>query len=131
MIGEWCTLCVVADLAAIAHAVLIVTAGVAWPSPGRRAIAVTAVLAVAAVALPLAGLSSSKATVPVTAAAPTVGAPGLAGQRLPEVVAREQAEGKVVVIDFIDFQCPHCRAMHPRLVEALGRSTPRSAWCAR
>ena len=68
VIGEWCTLCVVADLAAIAQAVRSSPpASVAEPGPAR--IAATAVLAVAAVALPLVGLSSSKATVPVTAAA--------------------------------------------------------------
>jgi uncharacterized membrane protein/predicted DsbA family dithiol-disulfide isomerase len=121
VIGEWCELCVVADVAAIAHAVLIVTAGAAWPSPGRRAIGVTAALAAAAVALPLVGLSSSK-TVPVVAAPSAVASREMPGQRgLPEVVEREQVPGKVVVVDFIDFQCPHCRAMHPRLVEALGR----------
>ncbi len=124
VIGEWCVLCVVADLSAIAHAVLIARAGAVWPSPGRRATATTAVLAAAAVALPMIGLSSSSSTVPVTAA-PSTGSPGSPGQPaqrgLPEVIAREQAKGKVVVVDFIDFQCPHCRAVHPRLVEALSR----------
>jgi predicted DsbA family dithiol-disulfide isomerase/uncharacterized membrane protein len=120
VIGEWCALCVVADVAAIAHAVLIVSAGAVWPSAGRRAIGVTAALAAAAVALPLVGLSSSK-TVPVTAATSPAGSSGeMPGQRgLPEVIDREQIPGRIAVVDFIDFQCPHCRAVHPRLVEAL------------
>jgi protein-disulfide isomerase len=118
VIGEWCALCVVADMAAIAHAVAIVAAGAVWPSAGRRAIGVTAALAAAAVALPLVGLSSSSKTVAVTAAPAASGEkPGQRG--LPEVIDREQIPGRIAVVDFIDFQCPHCRAVHPRLVEAL------------
>lgn len=126
VIGEWCALCVVADLAAIAHAALIVTAGATWPSPGRRAIGTTAVLAAAAVGIPLVALSSSPATVPVTTAPSTAGLPGSTGSTapmpgVPEVIAREQKAGEVAVVEFIDFQCPHCRAVHPRLVQALGQ----------
>jgi protein-disulfide isomerase len=37
------------------------------------------------------------------------------------VIAREQEPGVAVVVDFIDFECPHCRAMHVTLDEALAR----------
>lgn len=118
VIGEWCRLCVIADLAAIAHGVLVAAGGAVWPRPGRRAIVATAVLAVGAVALPFVAFTPERAPAPVAAAPSTAvsGSPGL-----PEVVAREQAAGQVVVVDFIDFQCPHCRALHPRLVEAMSR----------
>ena len=119
VIGEWCRLCVIADLAAIAYGVLIVVRGADWPRPSRRAMAATAVLAVGAVALPFVAFEPEPALTPVAAA------PSIAGSRrspgLPEVVSREQTRDRVVVVDFIDFQCPHCRAFHPRLIEAMGR----------
>jgi uncharacterized membrane protein/predicted DsbA family dithiol-disulfide isomerase len=32
-----------------------------------------------------------------------------------------QAPGKVTILNFSDFQCPHCRKLHPKLVELKGK----------
>ena len=111
-IGAWCTLCVAADLIALCHAALVLSGPSAWPRIGRARAALTAAAAAAAVAVPLAVLG------------PAVGdranpvAPAAAGS-LPEVVAREQLAGTAVVVDFVDFECPFCRAFHHQLSAAL------------
>jgi protein-disulfide isomerase len=116
VIGEWCKLCVIVDLTAVAQAALIgIGRSGAWPRAGSARIAATAALGALAIALPLARLVPGRAE-PPAAAAPAPARPGI-----PEVVAREQRPGEVVVVDFIDFECPYCRALHPRLVEALTR----------
>ncbi|HKE17769.1 MAG TPA: vitamin K epoxide reductase family protein [Kofleriaceae bacterium] len=116
VIGEWCRLCVIADLSAIALAGLVVAGGsAAWPRAGGARMTATAALGALAALLPIARLAPDRAEPPV-GAAPAPARPGL-----PEVVAREQHPGEVVVVDFVDFECPYCRALHPRLVEALAR----------
>ncbi|HWM86032.1 MAG TPA: thioredoxin domain-containing protein, partial [Kofleriaceae bacterium] len=124
VIREWCEMCVVADVAALAHAAVVLAAGSTWPA-GRRRIAATAAIAMAVIGLPFLGLGGSGQL--VTAHAPTsshehgsTSSPAAHGD-LPEVVAREQVAGTAVVVDFIDFECQHCRALHPRLLEALER----------
>jgi uncharacterized membrane protein/predicted DsbA family dithiol-disulfide isomerase len=124
VIGEWCRWCVVVDLAAIALAVLVVAGGsAAWPRAGGRAIAAATVLAVAAIAVPLSRYESADGMQTVRASSgASAGIPSSTSQGgLPKAIAREQVPGTVVVVDFIDFQCPHCRTLHPRLVEALSR----------
>lgn len=110
-IGAWCTLCLVADLSALAVAALVVAGERAWPPlPRAPAIGVLAVAALA-VAGPLAFPPGGVATPPAP--------PPPGGVALPEVIAREQVPGKVTVVDFIDFECPHCRALHDRLERAI------------
>jgi uncharacterized membrane protein/predicted DsbA family dithiol-disulfide isomerase len=124
VIGEWCRMCVVVDLAAIALAVVVVAGGSpAWPRAGGRAIAAATVLAIAAIAVPLSRYESADGMQTVRASAgASAGATASTSQGgLPKVIEREQVPGTVVVVDFIDFQCPHCRTLHPRLVEALSR----------
>ena len=106
VIGAWCQLCVVADAAALALAVLAAAPIVVAPMRGRGA-AVIAALAIAAVA------------VPIAIAEPAAPPPAPVNATLPDAVAREQVAGTVTVVEFIDFECPHCRAFHAKLARAL------------
>jgi predicted DsbA family dithiol-disulfide isomerase/uncharacterized membrane protein len=112
-IGAWCQLCVATDLIAIAHAAAVLSGGrrAAWPPVGRARAAFTALAAAAAVAVPLAAMRAEPA-VPAIATSVAAGA-------LPEVIAREQVAGTAVVVDFVDFECPFCRAFHHELSAAL------------
>ncbi len=104
-IGRWCQLCLVADGAALVLAIAANGAR-AWPPPGRRVVGVVAVVGALAVVAPLV---APRDAAPAPAVATT----------LPDVVAREQVTGQVVVVDFVDFECPYCRALHARLVAAI------------
>jgi predicted DsbA family dithiol-disulfide isomerase/uncharacterized membrane protein len=103
VIGAWCRLCIVTDVAALLHAAAVVTAR-PWPRAGGGRLAGTVVAALAAVVVPLASMRAS--------------APPVAAVE-PDTVARAQPDGTAVVVDFIDFECPFCRVLHGRLREAL------------
>jgi protein-disulfide isomerase len=77
-------------------------------------VAAVAALAVAAIALPFLRFSSG--------AGGLVAVSGSVVAELPPAIAREQRAGTVAVVDFVDFECPHCRAFHGRLVEAMART---------
>jgi predicted DsbA family dithiol-disulfide isomerase/uncharacterized membrane protein len=109
-IGAWCRLCVATDLVALAHAVLVLSGRTAWPPIGRARAALTAAAAIAAIAVPLGALTGEPRV-------PAIAAP--AAGSLPEVIAREQVAGTAVVVDFVDFECPFCRAFHAELTTAL------------
>lgn len=110
-IGAWCRLCVATDLVAILNAAAVLSAR-DWPRASRARIAITAAAAALAVALPLGALRQDHPAL-VAAAAVEPGS-------LPAVVAREQVPGTAVVVDFVDFECPFCRAFHQRLERAVG-----------
>ncbi len=117
VIGAWCKLCMIADPIAIAVALAVVAgAGVMRPRWWLVAVAVPAIIA-----LPL-GVAVVDDT---TTAPPTVsaGAAGAAGARapaeVPAVVAAAQQPGVTTVVDFIDFECPFCRRLAPKLDAAL------------
>ena len=108
VIGSWCRLCVATDLAAILHAALVI-GGRAWPAARRARTALTAIAAASALALPLASLRHQPEQTVVAGA-------------LPAVVARAQVPGTAVVVDFVDFECPFCRAFHARLTRAIDQA---------
>jgi protein-disulfide isomerase len=99
----------IADPAALGAAVAIVA--------GARTVRFTwsrAVLAVpATAALPIAfALAGHHDLTPPT---PTAGA-------TPTIVSREQVPGQVTIVEFVDFECPFCRALAPKLAEAIERA---------
>ncbi len=112
-IGAWCKLCLVADPAAIAHAALVLAGArsLSLRSPRLLLPIAPAVLAVVA----LLGMWT-EAPPAVDPSAP---------RETPESVARAQAPGAVTIVEFLDFECPYCRAMQARLDRAIARtSTP-------
>ncbi len=100
-IGTWCALCLVADLGAIVHAALVLARRRPWPRlAGAQATALAAGAALA-VAFPLVAASFGHRSSP---APPPPGA---------------QVAGVALVVDFVDFECPFCRAVDARLKEAV------------
>ena len=106
VIHAWCKLCLVADPSAVVLGLAVAggarTLRLTWP----RALAAAPVVAACVVALRLAGIAGHPA-------APAV-PPGT-----PACVAREQVAGEVTVVEFVDFECPFCRALAPQLADAL------------
>jgi protein-disulfide isomerase len=108
VIGAWCKICLVADPAVIAAALAVIG--------GAGLVRVT--------------LSNVAATVPAVGL--VVLGLGLYAQRggpiaastepLPECVEKEQIAGKVTIVEFVDFECPFCRALDKRLTQALSRT---------
>jgi uncharacterized membrane protein/predicted DsbA family dithiol-disulfide isomerase len=99
-IHAWCTLCLIADQAAILLAIAAMFPGRAVP----LRLAIPTLPAIAALLLVLRWFTHASITMP----------PGT-----PEVVARAQVAGQVTVVDFVDFECPFCRKLHPELTSAI------------
>ena len=109
-VGHICPYCMIVDSSALVLMGLSIARLLRdWdpPAESRRSLFGAAGLVVAAVALPLAfGLTRKPATNP----------------DLPKVIAEEikkTPKGKVTVVDFIDFECPFCRATHKELEPVL------------
>lgn len=106
--GAFCPFCAVVDGAAIALAVLsIVRWRKGWDPPrGRLAPTVAALAMVASIGVPFAIGARLRAI------------PG----DVPAVIADEMrltGEGRVTVVDFVDFECPFCRMTHAELAPLL------------
>ena len=103
-IGGWCKLCLVADPAAILAAIAVIAGA------GTIRVTLANVAAVVpAAALVVLGLG-------VWTARPD------AEEKLPDCIAREQQPGKVTIVEFVDFECPYCRALDKKLTVALERT---------
>jgi protein-disulfide isomerase len=108
-IGAWCKLCLIADPAAILGG-LVVIAGAGTLRPSLPNIVAT-VPAAALVVLGLGLYAHREEPVAVAASEP-----------LPASVAKEQKPGQVTIVEFVDFECPFCRALDKKLREALARA---------
>jgi protein-disulfide isomerase/uncharacterized membrane protein len=106
VVDTFCTYCLIVDLSAIA--LLVVWALAVRPQNAEAGKGLPATAAIAAI-LPF-GIGFALADRPETA--PVSG-------DLPAVIAAEQREGAVTVVEFLDFQCPHCRLLHGELKEAI------------
>jgi uncharacterized membrane protein/thiol-disulfide isomerase/thioredoxin len=104
VIGAWCKLCMIADPIAIALALVVVA--------GAGVVRLRALV----LAAPLAAVVPIGFAVLAHAPAPVV---ARAGSGAPDVIAREQRAGSATVVDFIDFECPFCRALAPKLDAAI------------
>jgi uncharacterized membrane protein len=126
-IGAWCKLCLVADPAAIVHAALVLAGARSFAlsprtsavrSPDALAASPRLLLPLAPAVLAVVGLLGLWTESP-PAADPS------ASQHTPESVTRAQAPGAVTIVEFVDFECPFCRAMQARLDRAIAQtSTP-------
>jgi protein-disulfide isomerase len=106
VVNAFCQLCLVADIAALVIAAIAFVVRTLPPSrlTGRVAIAHAA----AAVAV----------TVGATLFAAHAGAGSTSGV-LPPVVQREQRPSLATVVEFVDFECPACRAQHDQFRAVL------------
>ena len=101
VIGRFCSLCVVVDVASVLVAV------VAWfhrRAPGHDGAVprfAWSLLGACGVVIPLL-FGAARPDPPVSAA-----------------VARFWVPGKVTIVEMSDFQCPYCRILHPALKEAV------------
>ena len=110
VIHAWCKLCMIADPAAILVGIAVLagakTLRFTWP----RALAVVPGAAACVLALRLVGVSGH--------APPPVIPPGT-----PAFVVSAQKPGVVTIVELVDFECPFCRALAPKLTEALQATT--------
>jgi uncharacterized membrane protein/protein-disulfide isomerase len=106
VIHAWCKLCLIADPSAIMTGVAVIagarTLKFTWP----RVLAAVPAGAAVVLALRLVGISGHPAAAPIPP-----GTPGF-------VVAAQQP-GVVTVVELVDFECPFCRALAPKLADAL------------
>jgi uncharacterized membrane protein/predicted DsbA family dithiol-disulfide isomerase len=103
VIGAWCKLCLVADTSALLAGAAVVcgaaTVRLTWP----RTLVAVPTAAAAVFALKLLGHPAPPPIPPGT----------------PAFVVTAQQPGVVTVVELVDFECPFCRALAPRLADAL------------
>jgi protein-disulfide isomerase/uncharacterized membrane protein len=110
VIGAWCKLCMIADPIAIVLAVTVVAgARTLRPSLWLVAIGLPAIT-VLPLAIMLLGHAPTPALAKVAPGAPAV---------VPDVIQREQKPGVATIVDFVDFECPFCRKLAPKLDAAI------------
>jgi uncharacterized membrane protein/predicted DsbA family dithiol-disulfide isomerase len=113
LIGAWCKLCLVADSAAILHGAIVLAGAQVISGSRRRGWWV--VPAVATVVGYLGWWTQ--------AVAPASTQPGLeasaARSELPPSIAAVQQPGIATIVEFVDFECPYCRALQRQLDEAI------------
>jgi uncharacterized membrane protein len=108
-IGAWCKLCLVADLAALGHAIAVLAGAGALRLSAARGVAAASGLVAA-----IAGLALWTRVEPVPPPAPTDG--------LPAFVQAAQAPGVANLVEVVDFECPFCRRLQSQLTTALAQA---------
>lgn len=107
VIGAWCKLCVVTDVASLGYAALVLAGAGALRFTLARGIAVAPAIAAT---LGLLAITSAP-TAPPQTLSPSPVAPGVA-----------PIAGVTTVVEFIDFECPFCRRFHERLTAAMAQA---------
>jgi protein-disulfide isomerase len=106
-IGAWCEYCLAADgTALIVFGLAVSLIKVPRPEVGKKQWVIFGVIAASAVSLG------------VTAPMMTRTAPYQKG--MPPEIRALQVDGKVTVVEFMDFGCPACKAQHARFTRAFG-----------
>lgn len=113
-LGSFCRYCVVVDLSSVVVAALVISQR-AVPAPAANFVSMMT-QATAAVVVAL-GAVAWQAHVAANAPRP-IAAAGAAAP-VPEVVQREQNGDMVTIVEFLDFECPACRAQHGHFSEVL------------
>jgi uncharacterized membrane protein/predicted DsbA family dithiol-disulfide isomerase len=103
-IHAWCKLCMVADPSALLHAIAVLAGGASLARTWRASAVAPGVLLVV---LGLGLWTHQEAPPP---------------KPLPACVVNEQKPGVVTIVEFVDFECPFCRALDKKLRAALERT---------
>lgn len=107
LVDAFCWLCLVVDGAAVVVAIAAALSARAEPSPEPLAPGAWAALAVVAMLAPPAWT--------IVRPVPDV----------PAALRALWAPGKINVVEFVDYQCPHCRALHPVLKKVVAERADR------
>jgi protein-disulfide isomerase len=108
-VGAWCTLCLVADAAAIGYAIAVLAGAATLRLSAARGAAVGSALAAA-----IAGLALWTHVEP----------PPPPASEVPAFVQAAQVPGAATVVEVVDFECPFCRRMQDQLATAIARARP-------
>lgn len=108
-IGAFCSFCVAVDVSAMSIPMSLWLGRRGDQLPGRARLFGGAFAASAAGLIAFFGVVMAEPTAP----------PVAADAPLPAVVAAEQREGVVTIVEFVDFSCPHCRRLHHSLSDAI------------
>jgi uncharacterized membrane protein/predicted DsbA family dithiol-disulfide isomerase len=101
-VGAWCKLCMIADPAAIAGAAVVLAGAgtVRWRGAAASLAAASATLAIVLAPHPAPELPAGT----------------------PDFVSHAQAPGAATIVEVVDFECPFCRALAPKLDDAISRA---------
>lgn len=117
VIHAWCKLCMIADPTAILLAAVVLAGAGTLKLAGRHFAIGLPVIA----ALPLVFAIINDARHDEPALVQQGSGSGSAAP-VPEVILREQKSGTAVVVDFVDFECPFCRRLAPKLDAAIAQA---------
>ncbi|MFT3700531.1 MAG: vitamin K epoxide reductase family protein [Kofleriaceae bacterium] len=120
VIHAWCKLCMIADPTAIALAIVVLAGAGTLKFAGKHIAIGLPVIAL----LPLvfAIVNDASHEPPPIAKQTGSGSGSGSSADVPEVIAREQKPGSATIVDFVDFECPFCRRLAPKLDEAIAQA---------
>lgn len=110
-VGAWCQLCLIADSAALGHALAVLAgAGAVRFSTARGLVTASGILAAVGGLALWAHQERLPATRPPAAAI------------VPQFVQAAQAPGAATIVEVVDFECPFCRRMQSLLNTAIAQA---------